>query len=121
MRAFTDVEKQQLQAKIRDRAVATRFGTSNLSKFWTSNLLKYGLLAVIIGLLVCDVLLLLRRQNFGYDQYGNLVVALMILFQHIAFYFTKTGWPSRVMKTITWIWVVFGLAYIGVLYVTFVA
>ena len=111
MRAFTDVEKQQLQAKIRDRAVATRFGTSNLS--------KYVFLAVIICLLVFNVLLLLRRRNFDYDQYTNLVVGLMLLFNHIAFHVTKTGRPNRVMKTIAWIWMVFGSAY--VVWVLFVA
>lgn len=110
MRAFTDVEKQQLQAKIRDRAVATRFGTSNLS--------KYGFLAVIIGLLVFNVLLLLMGRNFGYDQYAGLVVTLMLLFHHIASHFR----PSRVMKTITRFWGVFAWAYlVWCLYVTFVA
>ena len=117
MRAFTDVEKQQLQAKIRDRAVATRFGTSNLSK-WTSNLSKYGLLVAILCMLVWGVLHLMRR-NFGYDQYTGVVLMLMILFNHIALHFTKTGLPNRVMKTIAWIWVVFGSAY--VVWVRFVA
>jgi hypothetical protein len=117
MRAFTDVEKQQLQAKIRDRAVVTRFKTSNLSK-WTSNLSKYGLLVAILCMLVCDVLRLMRR-NFGYDQYTGIVLMLMLLFNHIASHFTKTGWPNRVMKTITWICYIFGSAY--VVWVLFVA
>jgi hypothetical protein len=111
MRAFTDVEKQQLQAKIRDRAVVTRFKTSNLS--------KYGFLAVILCLLVCNVILLLMQRNLGYHQYGGVVVVLMLLFDHITSHFTKTGWPNRVMKTITWICYIFGSAY--VVWVLFVA
>jgi hypothetical protein len=114
MRDFTDVEKLQLQAKIEAGTVRTRFKTSNLS--------KYGFLAFILCLLVCDVILLLMQRNLGYHQYGGLVVVLMLLFDHITSHFTKTGWPDRVMKTIQLIWSVFGSAYmVWLLYVTFVA
>ena len=40
------------------------------------------------------------------------MIALGLLFNHIALYFTKKGWLSRVMKTIACLWVVFVLAYL---------
>ena len=70
------------------------------------------MLVFIICLLVWNVALLLKRRNFSYDQYLNLVVALMLLFNHIAYYFTQRGWLSRVMKTIAWLWIVFVFAYL---------
>ena len=73
---------------------------------------KYGFLVLIIGLLVWSADPLMKWQNFDRFQFGNLVVPLMLLFNHIAYQFTKKGWLSRVMKTIAWIWLVFGFAYI---------
>ena len=40
------------------------------------------------------------------------MIALGLLFNHIALYFTKKGWPSRVMKTIACFWIVFVFAYL---------
>ena len=73
---------------------------------------RYGFLVLIIGLLIWNVASLLKWQNFDYDQYGNLIIALVLLFNHIAYQFTKRGWLSRVMKTIAWTWLVFAFAYI---------
>ena len=124
MRVFTDAEKQQLQAKIEDEQERQRVlkeiaqieneKESKRSKGIISTALsfKYGLLAIIICLLVWNVATLLKWRNFGYDQYLNLAVALMLLFNHIAWHFTKKGRLSRVMKTIAWIWIVFVCAYL---------
>ena len=73
---------------------------------------KYGFLVLIICLLIWNVISLLKWRNFDYNQYGNLAIALVLLFNHIAYQLTKKGWLSRVMKTIAWIWVVFSFAYI---------
>ena len=73
---------------------------------------KYGFLVLIICLLVWDVTSLLERRNSGYDQYGSLIIVLILLFNHIAYQFTKKGWLSRVMKTIAWIWIAFVWAYL---------
>ena len=127
MRGFSDAEKQQLQAKIkneqeRQQQMAQEIilnnpedseTTSTGTWFVPSNLWRYGFLGVIICLLAFNGLILLKWGNFNHVPYVNLVVALGLLFHHIAFYFTKTGWPSLVMKTIAGIWIVFGLAYAG--------
>ena len=114
MRVFTDAEKQQLQAKIKDEEERQRvlkeiaqIENEKESKrrrdiISTAFSFKYVMLVFIICLLVWNVALLLKRRNFSYDQYLNLVVALMLLFNHIAYYFTQRGWLSRVMKTIGW-------------------
>ena len=104
MKQFTDAEKQILQAKIKDqqeRRASKKESTAS----------KYGFLGIILCLLAFNVFLLLKRQHFGFDQYGNLVVALMLLFNHIAFDFTTSGWQSRVMKTTAVIWIVLVFAY----------
>ena len=124
MRVFTDAEKQQLQAKIKDEQERQRVlreiaqieneKASKRRKGIISTVLsyKYGFLVLIFCLLIWDIRLLLERQNFDYDQYGGLIIGLMLLFNHIAYYITKKGWLSRVMKTIAWVWIVFGFAYL---------
>ena len=124
MRVFTDDEKQQLQAKIkheeerqrvlREIAQIENEKESKRKKGIISTALsyKYGFLVLIICLLVWDVTSLLERRNSGYDQYGSLIIVLMLLFNHIAYQFTKKGWLSRVMKTIAWIWIAFVWAYL---------
>jgi hypothetical protein len=88
---------------------------STVTGFVPSNLWRYGFLGVIICLLAFNGLILLKWTSSSHSHvpYVNLVVALGLLLSHIAFYFTKTGWPSLVMKTIAGIWIVFGLAYVG--------
>ena len=124
MKTFTDTEKQQLQAKIQDEQERQRAlkeiaqieseKEAKRSKGIISTALsyKYGFLLLIICLLIWDVASRLERRNFGYNQYANLIIVLALLFNHIAYQLTKKGWLSRVMKTIAWIWVVFGFAYI---------
>ena len=124
MRVFTDDEKQKLQAKIKDEQERQRVlreiaqieneKESKRKKGIISTALsyKYGFLVLIICLLVWDVTSLLERRNSGYDQYGSLIIVLMLLFNHIAYQFTKKGWLSRVMKTIAWIWIAFVWAYL---------
>lgn len=94
-----------LQDSLKAASTETRFA----NYFW-----KYGFLAIILSLLAINVMLLLRWQNFAANKTlnVNLVVALMLLFNHIAFNFTKTGWKSRVMKTVAFVWIVFGLVYV---------
>ena len=124
MKTFTDAEKQKLQAKIKDEQERQRvlreiaqIENEKESKrrrgiISTALSTKYGFLVLILCLLVWSITSLLERRNSGYDQYGNLIVGLMLLFNHIAYHFTKKGWLSRVMKTIAWIWLGFGWAYI---------
>ncbi len=124
MRVFTDAEKQQLQAKIKNEQKRQRALRENIqiekekeakrSRGIISTALsfKYGFLVLIICLLIWEVAALLKWRNFGYDQYGNLMIVLMLLFNHIAYFVTKRGWLSRAMKTVACIWIVFVFAYI---------
>ncbi len=131
MKQLTDAEKQQLAAKIKyvkERQQALRENnpdlpktleaasveTGDVRKFRLNYFWKYGMLAIILCLAAFNVFQLLRWRNFGSNDYlnVNLVVALMLLFNHIAFHFTKVGWTSRVMKIAAGIWAVLGLVYI---------
>ena len=129
MKELTHTEKQQLKTKIqkeKERQQALRESNPDLPetfeaasaktglgwKFVPRRLWKYGFLGLIIFLLAFSVYHLLGSRNFGYDQYINIVVVLMLLFNHIAYYFTTKGWKSIVMKTVAWVWMAFGLAYL---------
>ena len=131
MKQLTDTEKQQLETKIKgekERQNTRRethpdlpetlevvsektglFRGFSLNYFW-----KYGMLAVILCLLVFNVFQLLKWRNFGSNEYlnVNLVVALMLLLNHIAFYFTRAGRKNHVMKIVAGVWAVLGLIYI---------
>jgi hypothetical protein len=70
-------------------------------------------LVLILCLVSINLFLLVRHGDYRYDRYGNLVVSLMLLFNHIAFLYTKTGWQSKVMKGVAWAWLAFGIVYIS--------
>ena len=87
--------------------------------FTGSKLWKHSILGVILCLIAFNVFLFVvisgNSESNKYAVYAvkmSLVVALMLLFNHIAFNFTKTGWKSRVMKIVAFVWIAFGLAYI---------
>ena len=129
MKQLTDAEKQELETKIqkekeRQQALRERnpdlpesfekasVKTGLVRRFAPRHLWKYGFLAIILCLLVFNVFRLLKWQNFGFNKYINLVIPLMLLFNHIAYNFTKTGRKSRVMKIVAGVWTVLGLVYI---------
>jgi len=95
---------ETLEAALAETGVVRKFG---LNYFW-----KYGMLGIILCLLAFNVFQLLRWRGSNDYLNVNLVVALMLLFNHIAFHFTKAGWTSRVMKITAGIWAVLGLVYI---------
>ena len=123
MRVFTDAEKQQLQAKIKDEQERQRVlreiaqieseKESNRRRGIISMALSYKyimlgfLLFVLIGYFI-----VLPPQNYSYHNYLGPITLLMVIFNHIAWNFTKRGWLSRVMKTIAWIWIVFVCVYL---------
>jgi len=129
MKQLTHAEKQELKTKIqkeKQRQQTLRESNPDLPesfeeasaktgivrKLLPKRLWKYGFLGIILCLLVFSVINLVRSRNFGYDQYGALVIGLILLFNHIACYFTTKGWKSIVMKTVAWVWIAFGLVYI---------
>ena len=82
--------------------------------FIGSKLWKHRILGVILCLIAFNVFLFLISGNSESNKYAvkmSLVVALMLLFNHIAFNFTMTGWKNRVVKTVAFISIAFGLAY----------
>ena len=114
MRAFTDAEKQQLQAKIKDEQERQRVlrevaqienkEESKRSKgiIFTAFSYKYVMLGFLLFVLI-GYLILLPPQNYSYHNYLGPITLLMVILNHIAWNFTKRGWLSRVMKTIAWI------------------
>ena len=123
MKTFTDAEKQQLQAKIKDeqerqRALKEIAQTENekASKrrkgiISTALSYKYVMLGFLLFVLIGYVILL-PPQNYSYHNYLGPITLLMVIFNHIAWNFTKKGRLSRVMKTIAWIWIVFVCVYL---------
>ena len=131
MKQLTDTEKQKLDAKIQEqqkRQQALRETNPDLPKSFEAastktflgrrlapkHLWKYGLIGIILCLLAFNVFQFLRWRDFGTNK-GinlNLLIALMLLFSHIGFNFTKTGRKSRVMKTVAWAWIAIVFVYI---------
>ena len=137
MRELTPAEKEQLEGKIKkeqERQQILRETNPELPKsfetasaktrlvrrFTLKRLWKYGLLVLILCLLAFNVFQFLTWRNFGSNKILNLniLVALMLLFTHIGFNFTKIGQKSRVMKTVACVWMVLVFVYI---YISWVA
>jgi len=129
MRQLTHAEKKQLEGKIerlqkRQQTLretnpdlpktleAASSETGDVRSFRLNYFWKYGMLGIILCLLAFNVFQLLRWRGANDYINVNLVVALMLMFNHIAFHFTKAGWMSRVMKIASGIWAVLGLVYI---------
>ena len=73
---------------------------------------KYSMLGFILFLIDLNIFLLLSLRNYGSHTYLVPMITLMLLFNHIAYHFTKKGWINRVMKTVAGTWIVFVWAYI---------
>lgn len=73
----------------------------------------YGMLVVVLLLLIWDLQWQLSLPpHYPYDRYANLVVVLMLLFNHLAFYFR---WPVAVTAALRLLalgWLAFGGFYI---------
>ena len=123
MRVFTDDEKQKLQAKIKDEEERQRMlkeiaqieneKESKRRKGIISTALsyKYVMLGFLLFVLI-GYIILLPPQSYDYHSYLGPITLLMVIFNHIAWNFTKKGRLSRVMKTIAWIWMGFVGAYL---------
>ncbi|MDP9312770.1 MAG: hypothetical protein M3R24_18095 [Chloroflexota bacterium] len=73
---------------------------------------RHIFLAFLVCLLMFNFTVLLLERNFALDRYGNLVVSAILLLNHIAFHYTKTGQLSMIMKTLAMMWAICGLVYI---------
>ena len=135
MTQLTDTEKQQLDAKIKEeqkRQQALREMNPDLPESFQEAsaktgpirgigpkyLWKYGFLVVILCLLACSVVLFFKARDSGSAKALNLMVVLILLFYHIAYYFTTKGWKSWLMKTVAWVWMVLVFVY---MYISWVA
>ena len=135
MTQLTDTEKQKLDAKIKEeqkRQQALREMNPDLPESFQEAsaktgpirgigpkyLWKYGFLVVILCLLACSVVLFFKARDSGSAKALNLMVVLILLFYHIAYYFTTKGWKSWLMKTIAWVWMVLVFVY---MYISWVA
>ena len=126
MRVFTDAEKQQLQAKIKDEKERQRV-LKEIAQIENEKEAKRkkGIISTALS------------YKYGYAGYyslpdssgtyfscspGEIMIIHLysfpwyrvdaLLFNHIAYHFTKKGRLSRIMKTIAWIWIVFVFAYL---------
>ncbi|MDE0043032.1 MAG: hypothetical protein OXT74_13415 [Candidatus Poribacteria bacterium] len=121
MKEFTQAEKQQLRTKIEDQERKQRIVGEIIRKSKEAKrtgpigiVWKYGFLAIILCLLGFNVITYFFVRPFGSNQHIaalNLVVVLMLLLNHVAFYFSTTGRISIVMKTVACIVAIAGLAY----------
>lgn len=124
IKQLTDVERQELEEKIkaeqeRQQTLCEMYPNppenskeaSAGTEFVSGYLWKYGFLVLILCLLAFNVFIHFKWWDFGYDKFMGTVVALMLLFNHIAYYLVTKGWKSVVMKTVAWVWIILGFAY----------
>ena len=80
----------------------------------SSALWKHGFLIVILCLLVRNISILVGNLRAGYsgEKYANMVVVLMLLFNHIALSCVTSGLWSKIMKVIAWAWLLIGSVYV---------
>ena len=104
VRQFTEAEKLQLQSKIRDHQEWRLGATKSESPPGTfAHRGKYAFLSVILCLLAFNVAFLLNARNLTFERFGNLGVALVLLFSHLADNFAKPGLNGCLLKTVYWI------------------
>lgn len=137
MKQLTVAEKQQLDAKIKEEHKrqqvlretnpdlpesfkAASAETQGMRRLVPKYLWKYGFLVVILCLLAFSVFLFFEGQDSDSKKAFNLnlMIVLMLLFNHIAYYLTTKGWKSWVMKTVAWVWIALVFVY---MYVHFLA
>ena len=131
MKQLTDAEKQKLDAKIKEEQkrqqvlretnpdLPESFKAASVKRklvrgFAPGFLWKYGFLVVILGLLAFSVFLFFKEQDSNSKKAFNLnlMIVLMLLFNHIACYLTTKGWKSWVMKTVACAWIVLVFVYL---------
>src|SRR4051812_25367960 len=73
---------------------------------------RYAFLAFILVLLVADILWFSRRSSHYHgDPYGNLVIAVMLLLNHLAFQFTYPSAATAALRSVAIFWLVFACYY----------
>jgi hypothetical protein len=79
----------------------------------SSSAFRYGMLVVFLLLLAFDIRWRIGLSpGYRHDRNGNGVVALMLLFNHLAYQFR---WPTSVtaaLRLLAWGWLAFGCFYI---------
>lgn len=137
MKQLTHAEKQELKTKIqkeKERQQTLRESNPDLPetfeeasaktgivrKFVPRRFWKYGFLVILLGVLTFNGVLFFQGRDPGSKKVINvsLMLVLLLLFNHIASYFTTTGWKSWVMKTVAWVWMALVLVY---MYISWVA
>jgi hypothetical protein len=74
---------------------------------------KYGFLATILTLLAFDICWRLSHPPFFRgDRNINIVVALMLLFNHVAYQFRWPPAATIALRALAWSWLAFGIFYI---------
>ena len=117
VKQLTDTEKQELQEKSPNPTEDSKWASA-VTRFTSSYLWKYGFLALILCFVIFNAFILIRwwrlddeNNHIEHQSYMGLVIALILLFNHIAYYFTTKGWKSWLMKTVAWVWIGLGFVY----------
>jgi hypothetical protein len=72
-----------------------------------------GFLVVIFVLLASEIQWHLSLPpTYSHDRYGNLVVGLMLLFNHLAYSFRLPTPATVAVRILAWSWLLFGCFYI---------
>ena len=71
-----------------------------------------GVFLVIILALIAFNLLVLAKYGATRGGYGNLIVGIMLLLNHLSFRYAKTGRWGRTLRTAALVWLALGFVYL---------
>ena len=75
--------------------------------------IRYGILVVLVGLLAWEIQSYRTLPpGYPYDPYSNIIVVIMLLFNHLAYMLEWHRHVAVVLRVLSLGWLVFGLFYI---------
>jgi hypothetical protein len=74
---------------------------------------RYGFLALLLVLFVWNLMEFPERlHSQAPDRFSGMIITLMLIFNHIAFWCIPPGRLRAVFRAFAYAWVVFGCAYV---------
>jgi hypothetical protein len=72
----------------------------------------HGFLVFLLCLVAANVAILVVFGGYSFTEYLNLMLALTMLFQHLAMRYARPGLPRRAMQALAFAWLAATLAFI---------
>ncbi len=89
------------------------FGNMSTQQFTQSWRWRYGFLGLLLLLFVWDLMELRSRpDSHGADRFSGMILCLMLIFNHVAYWLIPAGGFRAAFRAFAWAWAVFGFVYV---------